>query len=226
MISMEHIYHIRYEKNIKGKSLREIAKESGHNFRTVKKYAQMADFNETLPIKKTRKSKSAAYRELVKSWLVGDLTSPKKQRHTAKHVHTRLKEMEAAAGKELNISERTVRTLVAELKREIHVSEPVSLPLTHPAGEAQVDFGKTVFYENEERYEGHHLVVTYPHSNARYVQLFKGENAQCLFEGLKAIFEHVGGAPTAICFDNMSTAVSQINGHGKRKETDGMIRFG
>ena len=42
---MEQIYHIRFEHNEKGKSLRRIAQETGFNFRTVQKYVEMEDFN-------------------------------------------------------------------------------------------------------------------------------------------------------------------------------------
>ena len=45
MLTMEQIYHIRFEHNEKGKSLRRIAQETGFNFRTVQKYVEREDFN-------------------------------------------------------------------------------------------------------------------------------------------------------------------------------------
>ena len=222
---MEHIYHIRCESKTKGESLRQIARDTGHNFRTVKKYAEAEDFSEAMPVKQVRPRKRDAYKDIVKLWLKEDLEAPKKQRHTARRVYDRLVEKLSSDGAEITISQRTVRSLVSEIKAELERTEPVSLPLTHPCGEAQVDFGKTVFYERGEKYDAHHLVVTYPHAGTSYSQLFKGENSQCLFEGLSAIFEHVGGAPTVIRFDNMSTAVSKIRAYGDRKETEAMLRF-
>ena len=38
MLTMDQINLIRYLKNHKGKSLRKIAKETDHDFKTVKKY--------------------------------------------------------------------------------------------------------------------------------------------------------------------------------------------
>ena len=71
--------------------------------------------------------------------------------------------------------------MVAKLREEISSGQEVSIPLSHPAGEAQVDFGDTVFYENGIMYEGHHLAVTFPHSDGKFVQLFKGETwSACL----------------------------------------------
>lgn len=43
MIQQYHIKHLNFHK---GKSLRSIAEETGHDFRTVKKYAEQTDFND------------------------------------------------------------------------------------------------------------------------------------------------------------------------------------
>jgi hypothetical protein len=99
------------------------------------------------------------------------------------------------------------------------------LPLEHPPGEAQSDFGEAQFIENGIRYNGYYLNISYPHSNGGYVQLFKSPNRECLLEGLKSIFEHTDGVPTAIWFDNMSPIVKKIHEHGKRELTDVFLRF-
>lgn len=80
--------------------------------------------------------------------------------------------------------------------------------LTNTAsGEAQVDFGKAMFYENDTAINGHYLSLSFPYSNAAYTQVFKGENQECLLEGLKTIFEYMGKVPYKIWFDNLSAAV-------------------
>jgi hypothetical protein len=97
--------------------------------------------------------------------------------------------------------------------------------LEHIPGEAQVDFGDADFYLNGKLYRGHHLNLSFPHSNQGFTQLFKGENQQCLFEGLVAIFEYIGGVPTRIWFDNASTIVTKVIKGGGRNLTDDFIRF-
>jgi hypothetical protein len=52
-----------------------------------------------------------------------------------------------------------------------------------------------------------------------------GENRECLFEGLKNIFKHIGGVPTKLWFDNMSTVVISIQKEGNRVVTDGFYSF-
>ena len=218
---MDQIYRIRYLRKFEGKSLRNITKITGHDFETVKKYAEKDNFNLEPRIKQKRQGKLAPYEDVVRDWLKKDLDAPYKQRHTAKRIYDRLKEKYP----EFDSSDRSVRTLVAKLKEELNLQKEGFLPLEHPAGEAQVDFGSATFIENGVEYEGNYLNISFPYSNGGYTQLFKAENQECLLEGLKAIFEHIEGVPTAIWFDNMSTAVKKIKAHGERDLTQGFLRF-
>ena len=222
---MDQKYRIKILHRFEAKSMRQIAKETGSDFKTVKKYLDMKDFNEAPPAKQTRSSKTDQYEEIVREWLEADLTAPRKQRHTAHRVFERLREAASSKGLDLDVSERAIRTLVARLRAEISQQDIAFLPLFHPMGEAQVDFGETTFVEKGIRYEGYHLAMTFPYSDAGYTQLFKGQNLECLMQGMKNIFEHIGGIPAVIWFDNMSTAVKTIKAHGEREVTDGFFRF-
>ena len=85
------------------------------------------------------------------------------------------------------------------------------LPLAHPPGEAQVDFGEFIYYDARgQEHKAYALVMSFPHSNKAYIQVFASQNQECLLEGMKRIFEYIGGVPTRIRFDNMSTAVAQV----------------
>ena len=108
------------------------------------------------------------------------------------------------------MSERSVRKCVAQLRKELQTETTAFLPLEHPPGEAQGDFGEARFVENGKTYDGYYFNLSYPYSNAGHMQLFKSANQECLLEGMKAIFEHIGGVPTAIWFDNLSPAVKKI----------------
>ena len=222
---MEQVHHIKKQYNQKEKSISEIARITGHDRKTVRKYLNQEDFSVPVPTRRARSSKSDAYRETVKQWLKDDQDAPRKQRHTARRVFHRLQEMEAKQGRTLDLSERSVRSLVRQLRVELIQSEQVSLPLYHPAGEAQIDFGETKFYERGTYFEGYHLALTLPHSNAKFVQLFKGQTFECLAQGFINIFNHMGAVPSAIWLDNMSTAVKAILAHGLREVTDRFLRM-
>jgi transposase len=218
---MEQIYHIKYLHNQESKSLRKIAQETGHDFETVKKYVEKDNFNLVLQPKR-RKGKLEPYKELIDSWLTKDLEAKPKQRHTAQRVYDRLKEIYQA---ELNISDRAIRAYVSRRKKEIGLDTECYLPLEHPPGEAQVDFGAAEFIEKGNKYNGYYLNLSFPYSNAGFFQIFKGQNQECLLQGIKDICEFIGGCPTAIWFDNMTTAVKEIKKQGQRDLTKGFERF-
>jgi transposase len=92
MLTMEHIYHIRYEYNEKEKSLRQIAKETGHDRKTISKYVGQKDFNLPKPKLSSRKKKTDQYKRLVIQWLKEDEKAPRKQRHSAHRNYDRLAE--------------------------------------------------------------------------------------------------------------------------------------
>lgn len=66
-------------------------------------------------------------------------------------------------------------------KRE---KERQTLELIWDPGSAQVDFGEAdfIYRGNKERLK--YLVVPFPYSNDSYTQIFRGENAECVCEGL------------------------------------------
>jgi transposase len=103
--------------------------------------------------------------------------------------------------------------------------EKGKLPLIHHPGEAQADFGTADFYKNGKYHSGKYLVLSFPHSNQGFPQLFYGENMECLLECLDGIFRHIGGVPTEIWFDNTKTIVTKIIMGGQREVTERFQRF-
>jgi len=220
---MAQIQNIRFLKNHKGMSLRSIAKETNHHFETVKKYVEKEDFNLQVREKKHRKGKLDPYKQLIDQWLTEDLSAKPKQRHTAKRIYDRLKE---EYGDEFNVSDRAVRAYVSKRRPEIFQdTDRGHIPLEHSPGEAQADFGAAQFIERGILYDGFYLAVSFPYSNGGYTQLFKSENQECLLEGLKSVFEHIGGSPREIWFDNASTIVKAIRRDGERDLNKGFERF-
>ena len=144
---MSRVHYIKELSQFEGKSLREICRITGHAFATVQKYVDKEDFNDN-PLRKIKNElKIDPYKERIDSWLEADLTAPRKQRHTAKRVYDRLEEL---FGDRLDVSLRTVQYYVSAKKKELFSKKDGSLPLNHPAGEAQVDFGEAAFIENGE----------------------------------------------------------------------------
>jgi transposase len=218
MLTMTEIDDIREAYYAKGKTISAIAKEYGKDRKTVRKYILQEDFNVSRPTVKetTKQHKLDPYKETIDEWLKSDRRMRRKQRHTARRVYNRL----AAMHEDFPCSYRTVAFYVKEKKKEIYGTTGSALPLVHKAGEAQVDFGSADFYENGTLCRGKYLNLTFPHSNAGYLQIFKGENRECLFEGLRTLFEYLGGVPHRLWFDNASVMVTAILKNGGRTLTD------
>ncbi|WP_163193623.1 hypothetical protein [Clostridium thermarum] len=53
--------------------------------------------------------------------------------------------LEEVFGERLDLSLRTVQYYISAKKKELFRKKDGSLPLNHPAGEAQVDFGEATF---------------------------------------------------------------------------------
>ena len=108
---MDQIHHIRQLFYEQDKNLTEIASETGLNWKTVKKYVDMVDFNSPPPlpgVEAAHVSKLDPYKQTIDRWLTDDKKLPRKQRHTAKRVFRRL-EKEAAG---FNCSYRLVAEYV------------------------------------------------------------------------------------------------------------------
>jgi transposase len=92
---MDQIHRIRQLYFEQGLNFAEIAATMNLDWRTVRKYVDMEDFNLPAPVpeKETlHESKLDPYKETIDSWLIADKKAPRKQRHTAKRVFTRLKD--------------------------------------------------------------------------------------------------------------------------------------
>lgn len=225
MTTMDQIHRIRALYYEQGKKLIEIATIMNCDWRTVRKYVDMEDFNSSPPSPEQpfHTSKLDPFKPLIDSWLIADKKAPRKQRHTAKRVFKRLKD----EVKGFECSYRLIATYVSDKKKVLNLKHQEGyIPLVHSPGEAQADFGYADFYENGRLYqEAKYLVLSFPYSNGGYLQLGYGENMECLLEGLVASFEYIGGVPTEIWFDNTRTIVTEIIKGGSRKVTERFQRF-
>lgn len=197
MISMSDVHSIRQLRR-SGESVTSIAKAVGVSRDTVYKYLRMDDLSLKMPQPaEQRPSKLDPYKPLIEQWLDDDEREWRKQRHTARRIWQRLVE---ECG--VDVSEATVARYVKESRERRKTQRDQYLDLAWAPGEAQADFGEADFYLRGTRTRLSFFVVTFPYSNVGLAQLFPAENAECVCEGLRRVFEHVGGVPSRIVFDN------------------------
>ena len=189
----------------RGVSWRRIAREVGVSRQTVRKYAQLEDCSPKPPVRAESRSKLDPYKPLIDKWLEADRFMPRKQRHTARRVYDRLVAEQGFDG-----SYPIVQRYVKRWRQEHRVPGEGYLELEWSPGVMQVDFGLAQAAVAGNRTDVHCLVVSFPHSNMRYAVALPGENAECVCEGLRVVFDHAGVAPLVMVFDNATGAGHRV----------------
>ena len=211
----EHITILTLHR--KGMSIRAIAAAVGHSTTTVQKYIKAAPREDVF--KTQRASMFDAHRDEIEGMLNREMG---KQSH---NIRTAMRDFRATHP-DLLFGKTAFYDFVrnrCDLTREPRLAR---IPLAHEYGEAQIDFCDVMYYRNGRRVNGHLFVMAFPMSNMSFVQLFPAENQQCLFEGMRNIFEYIGFVPQSILFDNASTAVAVTRHKGnKAKPTEDYARF-
>ena len=223
MLKMAQQQYIKHLYEVEERSLNEIHKITGYNYRTVRQYAYKEDWNEdNLPdVEPESYPILGEFIPVINQWLENDRKIPRKQRHTAQRIYDRLREELGFQG-----SYSSVKRYIRKQKYVMKMTSDGYLPLAQPKGVAQADFGEFIYYDSAgaER-KAYALTVSFPYSNKGYTQAFPSQNQECLLEGMKRIFEHIGGVPSRLRFDNMSTAVARVLKGTERVLTDGFSRF-
>ena len=147
----------------------------------------------------------------IEQILSDDLSAPKKQRHTIQRIYDRLRDERGFDG-----GYTTVRDYVHP--RRLRLKEAF-VPLAHPAGHAQADFGEAWAVIGGVTRKVHFLVVALPHSDAIFVKAYPAETAEAFCDGHVAAFAFFGGIPLSVLYDNTRLAVAKILGDGTRKRS-------
>jgi len=147
---MTNANNIRNMFFYEGNNITGIAKDSGYDRKTIRKYINRDNWNEKNGEPLLKPSILDPYKPEIDQWIYDDKDMRIKQRHTAWRVYTRLKE----ECNEFDVSYRTVAYYVKEVKKRVFGDQEGFLPLQHKAGEGQVDFGHADFIENGTRKSG------------------------------------------------------------------------
>jgi transposase len=213
--NMDEWSEIRRRVLVEGVSRRQILRESGMHWRTLRKiltHSEPPGYRQQRP--RPRK-KLGAFWERIQQILKEDQALPRKQRHTAKRIWERLREAGFTGG----------YTVVKDAVRELtQVRQEVFVPLTHPPGEAQVDFGHALAKVNGRLRKVAFFVMALPYSDASFVMTFERECTETFWEGHARAFEFFGGVPRRITYDNTTVAVSKIFGQ-ERQLTRGFLQL-
>lgn len=214
---MEVYARVRRAVQVDGMSVRQAAREFGLSRPTIRKMLQYSvppGYQRKAPV---RRPKLGPWLGIIDQILEDDESRLKKQRHTARRIYDRLREEHAFTGG---------YTIVKDYVRDARLRhKEVFVPLVHPPGDAQADFGEALAVVDGVEQKAHFLCVDLPHSDDCFVMAFPAENTESFCEGHGQAFAYFGGVPRTILYDNTIIAVAEITGDGERKTTEEFSRL-
>ena len=175
-----------------GLSHHEAGRRFGIDRRTVKKmlsYSAPPGYRRTKPV---RRPKLDGFTGIVDAILEADTDPdvPRKQRHTAHRIFERLRDEHGFSGG---------YTIVKDYVRARRQStREAFVPLHHPPGHAQVDFGEAVVEVGGRREKVAFFCLILPHSNVWFVKAYPRETTEAFLDGHVSAFAFLGGLPRSI----------------------------
>ncbi len=219
MITLEQYEQIRRMHYLEEKSGREIARLLGISRQTVAKALQ----SEHAPQYRLRKPREAPrlgpYQEHLDKLLQENDHFPKKQRYTG-HKLFELLQAQGYAGSESSVQMYAVRW------RKAHKRSATFLPLEfEPGQDAQVDWGEAQVILDGVQQKVYVFVMHLSYSRRTFVMAFPASKQEAFFYGHVRAFEHFGGGPHRLSYDNLSSAVKPLIEGRVREEQRTFVAF-
>ena len=205
-----------------GKSIRWIARTLGISRQTVRKYCEGNTHPE---VRKDYHRDPDVVTDAVREFILECFRQDKdegikKQSHTAKRIYDRLVTEKGFTG-----AESTIRKAVKQLREEHSVPPQADMPLEYDPGDAiQVDWGECTAYLDNVKHKLSFFCGRLCYSCDIFVQVFFSQNLESFLEAQQLMFDHFGGVPRRLIFDNAKIAVKEGFGLHARA-TDGYAAF-
>jgi transposase len=157
------------------------------------------------------------YQTRINALLEQNSRLPPKQRLTAHRIYELLRD-DGFPG-----CESRVRQYISEHKQILHPPDRF-IPLAFEPGEdAQVDWGEAQVLFRGERQTVQLFVMRLSYSRRLFAMAFPSQKQECFFYGHVLAFQHFGGVPARLTYDNLATAVKlaldrgEVTRAGKRR---------
>lgn len=214
---MENWAEIRRRVLVDGLSKRAACREYDLHWDTLAKilsHAEPPGYRRTAP---RPRPKLDPFLGVIHQILEADRKAPRKQRHTTNRIFQRLRDEHGYQG-----GLTAVKQAVGAWKAR---TAEVFVPLAHPPGQAQVDFGEAEVTLDGRPAKVAVFVMTLPYSDALFCCAFPRECTEAFLEGHARAFAFFGGVPRRISYDNLKIAVAKVLGGRDRKLTTEFLRL-
>lgn len=201
------------------KSIRALARQFGVHRRDVRAALESA----VPPPRKAPERpapKMDRYKPIIDGWLEEDRKWPRKQRHTARRVWQRLVTEHGA-----DVGESTVRRYVKAVReRQSFPLVDVTVPQHHPLGsKGEVDFGEAKIVLAGIPTEVSLFLMRLSASGRGFCRAYLNETQDVFLDGHVRAFDHFGGVPGTVSYDNLKAAVVKVLKGRDRIESDRFV---
>ncbi len=195
---------IRRRVLVESVSKRSACREYGIGWRTLEKILANTEppgYRTSAP---RPRAKLGPYLPVIEQILASDREAPPKQHHTTMRIFERLRDEYGYPGGITQVKEAVAR------HRRHH--QEVFVPLSHPPGEAQFDFGYATVEIAGVRCKAAFAVMSLPYSDAFHVSAYPRECTETFQAAHVSAFLFFGGVPTRTSYDNTTIAVRKVIG--------------
>jgi transposase len=213
---------IRREYQFGVGTVKGVARKFGVHRRMVREALADAVPKERRPVQRARPKLDPAV-PFIDTILENDLKEPRKQRHTAHRIYTRL----LAEKPEIKVAETTVRAYVRDMKLKIGlIPRETFVPQSYEWGrEGQVDWYEMLAELGGERQKVQIFCLRSMASAGAFHRAYPHASQQAFLEAHELAFHYFGGVFHLLRYDNLRSAVQRILRGSQREETARFVAF-
>ena len=174
----------------------EIARSTGHDWKTVAKVIKSISVGKESPTKKSHPRILDPYKEEILEWLEQGLTG--------------VRIFEELKVKSINVGHTTVKTYIADIKKRDNIVIRIH---TKPGEEAQVDFGYVGLTpdNNGKKRKTWVFNMRLSYSRLDYYEKVYDQKVETFIQCHINAFNYFGGIPEYIKIDNLKAAILEAN---------------
>jgi transposase len=222
MMGVRHIKEVRMLRQ-QGLPIRDICRKTSISRNTVRKILRGQKAKFTYQREESIQPTQEPIKALIESWLKHDSLETKKYRRTAKRMYNALR----ADPYGYTGSYASVVRCFNEMQDKIKKNPPeVFIPLDFGPGTAgQFDWGDVKAVIGGQLMALDVGAMQLCHSRVCYGRAYPCQKQELLFDVHRRAFEHFGGVPHRVIYDNLKTAVKKILKGNHRNLQERFVEF-